>query len=348
LACPGAELVHCVDTDEARAREKAAMAGCKWHTDYRAVIDDVEAVDICTPPHAHAEIAVEAARRGKHILTEKIIARTIPEAQWMVEEAEKAGVILMVAFVTRYWPEYRLVHDICANGDIGDPLQALIQTQSNMLPFVQKQKWRHDPYLFPMGGFLSHGCHYLDQLQWTVGRIAEAVSLSHAKTLGKVIPGGDDTNCAVFRHENGAVSAYLESWAIPFGFIGARFEIAGTKASVRMRSDKGHVYVELINGDGVKLLGDFNKKIDGQGGHRMHAQMEYFVNCVRNNTKPLTDGREGIKPLRVILAAEAGEREGRIINVDEFARRAENTAPWSEKAYREMIEKKYGFNLKDK
>lgn len=55
----------------------------------RAALDEVDAVDICTPPHLHAEMAVAAARAGKHVLTEKIMARTLPEARWMIDEAKR-------------------------------------------------------------------------------------------------------------------------------------------------------------------------------------------------------------------------------------------------------------------
>ena len=108
--CEGSEVLYAVDIDEAKAKEKAEVMGCQWHTDYLAIIDEVDAVDICTAPHLHAEMTVEAARRGKHVLTEKIMARTLPEARWMIEEVDKAGVIFMVAFVLRYRPEFEMMN----------------------------------------------------------------------------------------------------------------------------------------------------------------------------------------------------------------------------------------------
>lgn len=71
------ELVYCVDVDESKARAFAEQGRCRWATDYRAVLDAVDAVDICTPPHLHAPIAIAAASQGKHVLTEKVMAITL-------------------------------------------------------------------------------------------------------------------------------------------------------------------------------------------------------------------------------------------------------------------------------
>ena len=348
LVCPGSEVVYCVDINQDAAKEKAEIAKCQWHTDYLAVLDEVHAVDICTPPHAHAEIAVGAARRGKHVLTEKVMARTLPEARWMIAEAEKAEIVFMVAFVLRYWPEFEVMHDVCTSGRIGEPLQAYMQTQMNMAKWWMKtpQEWRRNPYEFPMGAFLSHGCHYVDLLQWCVGPIVETASVSHAKILGEVIPGGDDTNCAIFRHNNGAVSTFCESWATPYGTGGIRFEVYGTEGSVQLRP--GHV-VNLLNADGKTELchppeKDQTDVSSGSAtGHHMQGEVAHFISCIQNRQPPRTHGREGIKPMQVILAAEAAEREGRIIKIEEFVNRPENTKPWDEAEFRAWVEQRYNW-----
>jgi predicted dehydrogenase len=58
---------------------------------------DLDAVDICLPHNLHARVSIEAVARGKHVLCEKPLAATLPEADAMIATAEKAGVTLMVA-----------------------------------------------------------------------------------------------------------------------------------------------------------------------------------------------------------------------------------------------------------
>jgi len=110
LACPMAQLMYCCDIDEQKAKEKAEAAHCQWTTNWLDIMDQVDAVDICTPPHLHASMTIEAAKRGKHVLCEKIMARDLDEAEAMIEATDRAGVIFMVAFVLRYRKEWQVLH----------------------------------------------------------------------------------------------------------------------------------------------------------------------------------------------------------------------------------------------
>ena len=93
-------------------------------TDWRAVIerDDVDIVDICTPGHLHAEIAIAALEAGKHVLVEKPLANTVAEAEAMVAAAAAAatrGVRSMVGFNYRRVPALALARELIAEGRIG-------------------------------------------------------------------------------------------------------------------------------------------------------------------------------------------------------------------------------------
>jgi len=308
---PRAKVVYCVDVDERRAREGAERVGARWHTDYRAVLDEVDAVDICTPPHLHAEMSIAAAQAGKHILCEKVMARTLEEAEAMIRAAEEAKVVLMIAFLLRYRPEFQQFHDLCSSGQIGRLLQAYCQTSMYLSTIAP---WRRNREQFPMGVFLSHGCHYVDQLQWHVGEITHAACFSHAMTFGDVIPGGEDTTVAIFRHANGAVSAYVESWAIRYPLTPLRIDVYGSEGSARLDyHHDGRRTVEVWDAQGRRTLLEYRP----QGPKEMEGQIRHFVDCVLIGRTPLTDGRVGLQVMRIILAACAGEREGRLKPVAE-------------------------------
>src|SRR5690606_28004585 len=83
----------------ARREDKVRAFASQWgfesyETDWKKVIEreDIDAIDICTPNDMHAEIAIAAAETGKMVLCEKPLARTVKEAQTMVDAIEKAGV----------------------------------------------------------------------------------------------------------------------------------------------------------------------------------------------------------------------------------------------------------------
>src|SRR5512139_2859458 len=78
------------------------------YRDVGSILDDpdVEAVDICVPTDLHEPVAMEALRRGKHVLVEKPMALDGPSAQRMVRQGAEARRTLMVAHVLRFMPQY--------------------------------------------------------------------------------------------------------------------------------------------------------------------------------------------------------------------------------------------------
>lgn len=325
LAEPRAELVYCVDTNEERAREKAEKAGCKWATDYLSILDEVDAVDICTPPHLHAQMTIVAARAGKHVLCEKIMATTLEEAERMIQATDEAGVTFMIAFVLRYRREFMILHEICQSGQLGLIHQAYAQTSMNM--GMPPQEWRRSVETHPFGCFMSHGCHYVDQLIWDVGEIVETSSLGNAFTFADYIPGGDDTTCAIFKHASGAVSAYVESWATPFPLTPLKIDVYGKEGSARVEYlHDGRRIVDLSNKDGWNRVWEYDPKdqqmLDVFGGAKdMHGQISHFVDCVITGRQPETHGREGIRAMQVIAASMEAEHTGRIVEVQEYLTR---------------------------
>jgi predicted dehydrogenase len=105
-------------TAEGVARELSIP---RAHGSYEALLADphVDAVYIPLPNHLHAEWTIAAARAGKHVLCEKPIALSVPDAERMVRACEDAGVRLMEAFMYRLHPSWVAVRELVASGRIG-------------------------------------------------------------------------------------------------------------------------------------------------------------------------------------------------------------------------------------
>ncbi len=111
----------------ARNNERVKAFAEQWgyesiETDWRKLIarDDIDAIDICTPNNMHAEIAIAAAEAGKMVLCEKPLARTVAEAQPMVDAIEKAGVPNTVYFNYRRIPAVTLAKQLIDAGKLGN------------------------------------------------------------------------------------------------------------------------------------------------------------------------------------------------------------------------------------
>jgi predicted dehydrogenase len=295
------ELVYCVDIDEAKARATAEAVGAKWHTDYLQVLDAVDAVDICTPPHLHAEMSIKAMLKGKHVLTEKVMATTLEDADEMIRVADEKRVKLMVAYVTRY----------ITSGEYGQPYMAAVRTEDYMQdPALWRKSWKS----FPMGCLLSHGCHYVDQMIWNLGDVAQAAAFSSDHFQWDKL-GREDTAVSIYRFTSGALGNYIASW-------GTRHTDCRLRFAVYLEG--GHLILSY-DPDGIRRItmwqqGEKEGRVMMEQDPRRADQMDaysaaknfagecaHFIDCIVNDKEPLTNGRESKKSMEAIIAAYHAE-----------------------------------------
>ena len=108
--------------------------------------DRVDLVDICLPTTMHCESTLAALAAGKHVLLEKPIALDLRRAERMVAEARKRGLLLMVAHVLRFFPEFRLIRELVDRGEHGRVLAA------NFKRVISRPDWWDPKELDRTGG----------------------------------------------------------------------------------------------------------------------------------------------------------------------------------------------------
>ncbi len=149
-------------------------------TDWREVVerDDVDLVDICVPGFAHAEVATAALQAGKHVLCEKPLANTVPEAEAMVEAAAKAdGVVAMVGFTYRRVPAVTLAQQLVATGRIGEVRQTrAVYLQDWLSDADAPLTWRLQKDAAGSGALGDLGAHIVDAVQFVTGQVLTGVS----------------------------------------------------------------------------------------------------------------------------------------------------------------------------
>jgi predicted dehydrogenase len=305
------ELRYCVDVDEERARAAAEQAGCQWHTDYTAVLDDVDAVDICTPPHLHAPTAIAAASRGKHVLTEKVMAISLEQADQMIRVTEERRVKLMVAYVTRYEPIWQQLHEAIQAGQVGTPY--LVSCRTEHAPTLAR--WRSSWKTFPMGALLSHGCHYVDQMIYNFGDIAAVSSMGTNSVRGPALA-REDTAVAIFRFKNGMLGNFICSWAAKHTNVYIEFNVYGTDGFLRLTYENDGVrrLQRFVGKEGQTLLEVDPRHLATVDGPKNFAgECAHFVDCIVNDREPLTHGRQSRKSMEAILAASQADDESEVI-----------------------------------
>lgn len=118
---------------EARLNKGMALTGLesKGHKNYHELLDrdDIDAVIIATPDHLHAKMAIDAARRGKHIYLEKCMTRTVEEAIAVRDAVRQSGVVFQLGHQGRQRDLNHKAKELIGNGTIGKI--TLIETTTN-------------------------------------------------------------------------------------------------------------------------------------------------------------------------------------------------------------------------
>ncbi|MDN5215172.1 Gfo/Idh/MocA family oxidoreductase [Fulvivirgaceae bacterium BMA12] len=237
----------------ARNKERVQAFAEQWgyesvETDWRTLIarDDIDAVDICTPNNMHAEIAIAAAEAGKMVLCEKPLARTVAEAQPMVDAVEKAGVKNTVWYNYRRVPAVTLAKQLVDSGKLGKIFHYRANflqdwTINPELPQGGEGLWRLDDSAAGSGVTGDLLAHCIDTAMWLNGGIKDvsAVTETFVKervhtASGEVQKVGIDDACIFHCHfDNGSLGLF-ESTRYARGHKALyTFEINGEHASIR-------------------------------------------------------------------------------------------------------------------
>lgn len=249
---PNLEFTPVLQAVCSRNRDKVQAFADQWgyksiETDWKTLIarDDIDAIDICTPNDMHAEIAIAAAAAGKMILCEKPLARTVAEAEKMVDAIEKAGVRNTVWYNYRRIPAVSLAKQIIDSGKLGQ----IYHYRANFLQDWTINSdltqgggnWRMDVEAAGSGVTGDLLAHCIDTAMWLNGTIKDVSAVTetfvkervHEKT-GKLEKVGIDDACIFHCHfANGALGLF-ESTRYARGHKALyTLEINGRNASIR-------------------------------------------------------------------------------------------------------------------
>jgi predicted dehydrogenase len=243
--------------NEAPLRDAANAWGWQeCETSWEEVVqrDDIDIVDIASPQNTHRDIAVAAAKAGKHILLEKPMALNEAEAREMLDAVREANVKHMVVFNYRRVPAVAYARRLIEDGKIG----RIFHFRACYL-----QDWIVDeefPLIWKLrketAGSGAHGdlnAHLIDLARFLVGEIAEVVGQTHNFITERPLPvetgelstmltaeaGAEtgqvtveDTASFLAKFDSGAVGTFEATRFAPGRRNHNRFEIYGSKGSL--------------------------------------------------------------------------------------------------------------------
>jgi UDP-N-acetyl-2-amino-2-deoxyglucuronate dehydrogenase len=315
---PNARLVAVTDVAADAAAAFAAAHGCPAEPDLGALLarTDVEVVCVCVPSGLHAQIGVQAAKAGKHLVVEKPIDVSLEAADRLIDAARAAGVALTVISQHRFDPgliELKRLLDEQALGRLilGEASTKWYRAQA----YYDSAAWR-GTYAMDGGSLMNQGVHYVDLLRWCMGPPAEVTAVCTTQAHRIEV---EDTALAILRFASGAVGTILSSTAAFPGFP-QRLEITGTGGTVTV--EDGQIVGRALAADPGPAAPDGADGAAGAGrlaaadpaaldvaSHA--AQLADLLDAVDTGREPAVSGQDGRDALEIVLAVYEASRTGR-------------------------------------
>ena len=301
-----AELIGVADPDPKRGELAVEQFNCNWFQDYKALLQEVEAVCIAVPTLLHHQVGLNCLEADKHVLIEKPIAASQEEASSLIKASKKAQKLLQVGHIERFNPAFRELTKVAANEEV-----------------VVLEARRHSPHADranDVSVVLDLMIHDLD----LVLEIANS-KVNQLSAIGRRNPEGliDYVNASL-GFKNGVIasltaskmshkkirnlSAHCRESLIETDFLNHTLHIH-RRAHEWYSADHGEL---LYRNDG------FVEEINTTSIEPLYAELEHFLQCVRGKEKPAVDGLQASRALHLAdLIEQAVVRPEQVISLEE-------------------------------
>ena len=318
-AAGNAELCMVFDTIPERASAFAQAHHCRAASSLAEFLaSDIEAVTIATPSGLHAEVAIPAARAGKHILCEKPLEVTVSQTNNLVRTCEKCNVRLSAVFQSRFLRSVQWIRQAVDAGRFGEPVLASASVRWLRTPdYYASATWRGTWKLDGGGALMNQGIHTVDLLLYFNGDVAE-VTGSTTRILHKSIE-VEDTVVAMLKFKNNSLGI-LEASTACYPGLPRRVELSGTKGSVLLEDDRilrwsfadeqpDDAEIRRLGAAGEGQIGGSSQPLAiSADGHR--RQIEELASAILNGAGLTTPGAEGKRAIELICAVYESARTG--------------------------------------
>ena len=372
LKVPGIQVAAICDVYRPYLEAAARKAGGSpaLLDDHRRLLEakDVDAVVIATPDHWHAIHLVDACRAGKDVYVEKPLSLTIAEGRKMVEAARRSGRVVGVGIQRRSSAMCRRAAEVVREGGLGKVTAARCYHVVNESPMGIGRAAPCDPppgldwdrWLGPApevpyspsrsfykfrwfwdysGGQLTNfGTHYLDQIQWSLGRSAPlTVTAAGGRLAGDDDRETPDTLEVAWTYEGGTLVTFTQidrNGATP-NLRGSDIEVRGELGTLYLDYSAAEVVPERVRVTPVPARSPLDRSPDPRGVERIqplkvpgkvddadHARN--FIECVRTRGTPACDIETGHRSTTATLLGNIALRVGRTIAWDPKEERVTN------------------------
>ena len=299
----------------------------KTYEDYNEMLKDetIDLISVCVPNFLHHDVAIAAAKAGKHVMCEKPLATTAADAKEVIEVCKSQGVKLFYGEDWCFAPALMRVAEIVKEGGIGDVLYVKAKETHNgsHSPFAKKNE-------FCGGGCLIHLA--IHPIGWILQFLGDEGKNKVTEIIGETNGGlednyvhkkneGEDWAVGIMKFANGQ-HAFIEGNYITVGGMDDKVEIYGSEGVIRVDLTFGS-NVDVYSRPGYSYsiektdntLGWTKPAVDEFYNLGYVRELAYAVDCILNDTEPVygVSGQLGLRSVEVISAMYQSSSEGKTI-----------------------------------
>ncbi|MDD6215071.1 MAG: Gfo/Idh/MocA family oxidoreductase [Firmicutes bacterium] len=272
-----AEVIAVCDVRTDMAKEKVGGEGINIYEsiDDLLVNEKPDIADICTPSYMHREMSIKALEHGINVLSEKPMSLSSADTQAVTEAVKRSGKLFMTAHVVRFMTPYIYLKNVINSKEYGELLR-LDMKRISAIPTWSWQDWMRD--LKKSGGTpIDLSIHDIDFVQYVLGEPKEVRGVYHK------LKNNNDYIISELVYDKCIVSAEATwyNYNIPFE---ASFKAVFENGAVEYKGEKIFANGNEIELTTEALSSDTGINISGVDGYV--GEIEYFVSCVKNGTKP--------------------------------------------------------------
>ena len=290
-----ANLVAVSDVSERALKKIEKKYGAKGFTEYSDLLEnpEIEVVSVCVPTTFHHAVVMEAIKNGKHVLVEKPIAFTVQEAEEMIAAAKEAGVMLATGHVERFNPAVQKAKELIDDGVIGDVVSAFAKRVGPLPPRIKD-----------VGVSIDLAIHDLDIMNYL---FEEDVTQVYGSMNCSFDDSEFEDHAEIMVNFNNEATGIIEvNWLTPYKR--RELELTGTA---------GIISVDYIK-QSIEVYGKFAQDIQIKHEEPLKSELKSFLNAVMNGEEPEITGEDGLKALKMVIAANRSSKEHKPISFEEL------------------------------
>jgi predicted dehydrogenase len=286
----GAELAGIYDVSPERAKEIAEKHNTRAFGSLDELAGAVEALSLVVPTDKHHEIGLQLIDRGLHLLIEKPIAATTAEAEALVAQAQKKGVILQVGHIERF-----------------NPVMSFLEKTSDKPRFIEAH--RLAPYPPPREGLHPRGTEVsvvldlmIHDLEIILHLVRSPVKEIRAVGVPVLSPSEDIANVRLL-FENGCVANVTASRISPEKMRKIRVFLADAYLSLDYQTQSGEIHRKTMKGI-------TREDVPIDKAEPLASELAAFVDCVARRGTPIVSGEHAAEALKLAVQITQQMRQG--------------------------------------